>query len=152
MIAKVRLFILLGCLGVLLGSCTQTAEPPVEDQIWSTSLSQAIKRSANESKPILIDFGADWCKPCKRMHAEVFVDKAIEKRLREQFVPVLVDATDMTPEISKLVRKYRVSTLPTVVFLNAKGQFLSDQSLVGFANIQELDARLSQVIKLTAQP
>ena len=152
MIKKFRLLSLLVCLGFVSGSCTEDSAPPVSDQVWSTSISKSIKRAAAESKPVLIDFGADWCKPCKRMHTEVFVDKAIEKRLRTQFVPVMVDATDMTPQISKLVRKYRVSTLPTIVFLNSKGQFLSDQSLVGFATIQELDTRLSQVTKLTAQP
>ena len=152
MIKKFRWLSLLICLGFVSGSCTEHSAPPATDEVWSTSISKSIKRAAAESKPVLIDFGADWCKPCKRMHSEVFVDKAIEKRLRTQFIPVLVDATDMTPQISKLVRKYRVSTLPTIVFLNSKGQFLSDQSLVGFTTIQELDARLSRVTKLTAQP
>ena len=152
MIAQIRLFSLCICFGVVSLSCTQEPKPALEDKVWLTSIVKATERASKESKPVLIDFGADWCKPCKRMHAEVFVDAGIEKRLRTQFVPVLVDATDMTPQISKLVRKYRVSTLPTIVFLDAQGKFLSDQSLVGFADIQELDTRLSQVVKLSAQP
>ena len=86
------------------------------------------------------------------MHDEVFVDASIDKRLHTEFVPVLVDATEMTPDISALIKKYRVSTLPTVVFLNSKGQLLNDQSLVGFTNVEALDAQLSQVIQLTSRP
>ena len=86
------------------------------------------------------------------MHEEVFVEPTIEKRLRTEFVPVLIDATEMTPPIYTLVKKYRVGTLPTIVFLDSQGKFLSEQSLVGFTKLEKLNERLSEVTKLTAQP
>lgn len=133
----------------LLLSCSKTNEGS-KSGIWESSLKQALIRSASQSKPVVIDFGAQWCKPCKRMHAEVFVEAGIEKRLRTQFVPVMVDATEMTPSVSKLLRAYQVNTLPTLVFLKPNGDFIPAKSLVGFNDVKELDARLSEVRTLVS--
>ena len=142
------------CLGltVILGLGCQDKPDSPSGPLWSTNLEKAIERAGNESKPVLIDFGADWCKPCKRMHTEVFVEPSVHKRLKTQFVTVLIDATEITPSVSQLLQKYRVGTLPTIVFLNARGEFLKDQSLVGFTNVDELNTRLSKVEKLVSQP
>ena len=151
MIGQIRLSTLPLVVSLLLVGCQKTSEP-IEETLWSSNVDQALERAALESKPVLIDFGADWCKPCKRMHAEVFVDPAVEKRLRTEFIPVLIDATEMTPPIYKLVKEYRVGTLPTIVFLDSQGKFLSEQSLVGFTNLEKLHERFSEVTKLTAKP
>ena len=159
----IRLLILSLCLGAaLMSGCQKNPEPvetkvepnpgTSEPELWWNNLDDALERASRESKPVLIDFVADCCKPCKRMHAEVFPVDIIEKRLRSDFVPVLIDATDVTPQISKLLRAYRVGTLPTIVFLNAKGKFLTDQSLVGFTEVDKLEERLAQVVKLTSAP
>ena len=138
--------------GLMLALGCQDKPDSISEPLWSTSLEKAIERARSESKPVLIDFGADWCKPCKRMHAEVFVEPSVQRRLQNQFVTVLIDATEITPGVSKLLRKYRVGTLPTIVFLNARGEFLKDQSLVGFTDVEELKTRLSQVEELVSQP
>ena len=148
--AKGRLSILLLLFMLPNLGCQKVAEP-VEAKLWSSNVDQALKRAVQESKPVLIDFGADWCKPCKRMHAEVFVDPTIDKRLRTEFIPVMIDATEMTPPIYKLVKEYRVGTLPTIIFLDPQGKFLSDQSLVGFTNLEKLHERFSEVTKLVAK-
>lgn len=128
-------------------ACTQS-DTPVSKSIWETNLKSALLRAQNESKPVLIDFGADWCKPCKRMHQEVFVDPKIQKHLMDSFVPLLIDVTDMTPSLSRLLQSYRVGTLPSVVFLRPNGNFLEGQTLVGFSAVQRLDERLLAVLKV----
>lgn len=132
-------------------ACTKSDEPSPKG-IWETSLKVALQRAQSESKPVLIDFVADWCKPCKRMHEEVFVVPKIQKHLKDNFIPVLIDATDMTPALSKLLGSYRVNTLPSVVFLRPNGDFLEGQNLVGFSAVERLDERLHGVLKLLSGP
>jgi thiol:disulfide interchange protein len=136
---------LVGCAA----ACTKS-DAPVSNGIWETSLKSALLRAQNESKPVLIDFGADWCRPCKRMHQEVFVDPKIQIHLVDNFVPVLIDATDMTPALSKLLQSYRVVTLPSVVFLRPNGDFLESQTLVGYSAVEALDERLLVVLKVAS--
>jgi thiol:disulfide interchange protein DsbD len=136
---------LVGCAA----ACTKS-DAPVSKGIWETSLKSALLRAQNESKPVLIDFGADWCRPCKRMHQEVFVDPKIQIHLVDNFVPVLIDATDMTHALSKLLQSYRVVTLPSVVFLRPNGDFLESQTLVGYSAVEALDERLLVVLKVVS--
>ena len=147
MLAKnlLLVFFLVGCAA----ACTKS-DAPVSKGIWETSLKSALLRAQNESKPVLIDFGADWCRPCKRMHQEVFVDPKIQIHLVDNFVPVLIDATDMTPALSKLLQSYRVGTLPSVVFLRPNGDFLESQTLVGYSAVEALDERLLVVLKVVS--
>lgn len=147
MLAKnlLLVFFLVGCAA----ACTKS-DAPVSKGIWETSLKSALLRAQNESKPVLIDFGADWCRPCKRMHQEVFVDPKIQIHLVDNFVPVLIDATDMTPALSKLLQGYRVATLPSVVFLRPNGDFLESQTLVGYSAVEALDERLLVVLKVVS--
>ena len=127
-------------------ACTKT-EPATSQGVWKTSLKGALKLAEDKSKPVLIDFGADWCKPCKRMHQEVFVDPRIQEHLRESFVPVLIDATEITPEVSRLLQSYQVATLPSLVFLSPAGDFLEGQTLVGFSDVDRLEERIKRVLK-----
>ena len=136
------LILIVGCVA----SCSKS-DVPVSKGIWEPSLKSALLRARHESKPILIDFGADWCKPCKRMHQEVFVDSKIQKHLVNNFIPVLIDATDMTPALAKLLQNYQVNSLPSVVFLRPDGDFLAGQTLVGFSGVETLNERIYAVLK-----
>jgi thiol:disulfide interchange protein len=84
------------------------------------------------------------------MHQEVFVDPKIQIHLVDNFVPVLIDATDMTHALSKLLQSYRVVTLPSVVFLRPNGDFLESQTLVGYSAVEALDERLLVVLKVSS--
>ena len=86
---------------------------------WQGTLAAAMKIAAREKKPILIDFWAEWCGPCKQMLATTYKDKAVVARSK-QFVPVLINADEQP----KLLEKFGISAIPTVVFLDAKGKVL----------------------------
>ena len=92
-----------------------TAEPKAIK--FGTSLPDALKLAAKTHKPILIDFGAEWCGPCKKMLKETYTDPSIVSRA-EGFIPVYVDI-DKQPKIAE---KYNIPAVPTVIFLNSKGK------------------------------
>ena len=65
---------------------------------------------ANSSVPVMVDFYADWCGPCKMM-APVFADLA--KRQRGQALVAKVD-TDRNPEVAT---RFAIRSIPTITLM-----------------------------------
>jgi thioredoxin 1 len=90
----------------------------------------------NSNKPVLVDFFADWCEPCKQMTP---VLKEIKSELREN-VKIIKVNVDKNPNIAT---KYQIRSIPTViVFKNGEMQWKG----VGLQHALELKAVLRQHI------
>ena len=72
-------------------------------------------------KPAIIDFYADWCPPCRRMDRITFSDKRVIEELG-RFVAIKVDLTRTTSEGNTAARKYRVTHIPTYIFIDTQGR------------------------------
>ena len=78
----------------------------------------------NAGQPVLIDFYADWCMPCK-MFGPVFEATAEEFEGKVKFVKVNIDES---PEIAQ---KYFVMSIPTLKLVDGeelKGNFVGAMS------------------------
>jgi thioredoxin-like negative regulator of GroEL len=85
---------------------------------WKAALGEARAASIEAKKPLLIDFGAEWCGFCKKLDRETFADERVIRAVTEGFLAVKVD-TDREPEAAKA---HRVQALPTVVVLSPAGK------------------------------
>ena len=86
--------------------------------------------------PVLIDFFADWCMPCK-MFGPIFESAAEEFEGKIKFVKVNID---QSPE---LAQKYLVMSIPTLKLV--RGDELIE-SFVGAMSAEELEEWLSECL------
>jgi thiol:disulfide interchange protein DsbD len=90
---------------------------------WMKSEALALAESKADGKPILIDFMADYCLPCKELEAMVFSHPSVASEL-EKFTLLKVDVSkaDEDEALSALMTKYGVQTLPALRFVTPKGK------------------------------
>jgi len=90
------------------------------------SYHSALVTGKSESKPILMHFAPDWNEGSQRMQRETYSDYEIAGYLKANFATGWVD----TEQQAGLAKKYNISSLPTVWFVDAEGKNLT--SVNGF--------------------
>ena len=100
---------------------------------WQPYSDQLLTESKNLKKPVIIDFSADWCSPCRELDAMTFHHQDVVKQADRHFTLIKVDVTQGgNPIHERLLKQYNIKGVPTVVFLNAQGQERFDLRLVDF--------------------
>ena len=99
---------------------------------WEPYSDEAFVAAVEAGRPVIIDFTADWCLPCKELdhmtftHPEVIAASA-------RFVRLRADITGVgTPAVQSLLKKHDVLGAPTIAFFGADGQERKDLRLTGF--------------------
>ncbi|MFN7987234.1 MAG: cytochrome c biogenesis protein CcdA [Thermoanaerobaculia bacterium] len=82
----------------------------------------ALAEAAAAGKPVVIDFFADWCLPCKELEKFTFTDAGVRKAL-DGWVLLKADLTKTaSPEVAALRTKWNIQGVPTMVFLGPDGK------------------------------
>ena len=82
------------------------------------ALVTALPSSAAASEPVLLDFHADWCGPCRQMRP------AVEQLSRKGY-PIKSIDIDRAPELKE---KYGVDAVPTFIVVDSQGRELGRTS------------------------
>lgn len=89
---------------------------------WQAKEVPATELARKEKKPMLIDFGAEWCTACKELDERTWPSPSVRAEAA-RFVAVKIDATDEDdPETKRLTKKFGVVGLPTVIVLDSEGK------------------------------
>jgi thiol:disulfide interchange protein DsbD len=104
---------------------------------WLTYSEQYLSKANEEGKPIMIDFYADWCIPCKELDKFTFTDPQLIKLSRE-FIMLKADLTKSeNEEVKQLKEKYNIKGVPTIVFLSSEQHEVQGTRVVGFMNAEK---------------
>lgn len=102
---------------------------------WNKFDLSIYENTVNEGDPIIIDFYADWCIPCKELDKQTFSDKRVIE-LSKKFVMIKADMTKtLSEETVKIANKFNIVGMPTVLIIDSKGNEL--ERLTGFVNADE---------------
>jgi thioredoxin 1 len=90
-------------------------------------------------KPVLVDFWADWCMPCKMMAP--ILDQ-LSEALGERLAIVKVDTEE--PENLALAQQYRIMSIPNMK-LFSKGNVVAE--FIGLRSKEQLKRELENYLK-----
>jgi thiol:disulfide interchange protein len=102
--------------------------------------SEALETAKRENKPLVLDFMASWCAPCKRIVNETFVEQNVAGLLAD-CVLLKID-TDEYPEIAQ---HFKVSGLPDIRLLTPDGREI--KKLNGFQTAESFSVELEELLK-----
>src|SRR5690606_26561209 len=88
-------------------------------------------RLAKTTRPVMLDFYADWCVSCIEMENFTFSDPAVAQRMA-QFELLQVDVTANTPDVLALLKHFRLFGPPGILFFDSKGKQLEQLRVIGF--------------------
>jgi thiol-disulfide isomerase/thioredoxin len=86
---------------------------------WEKSYADAVKKAKAGSRPVMIDFWADWCSWCHELDRTTYLDSRVLD-LATGVVPVKVD-TEGSLRDRAIAERYDVVELPTILFVTPAG-------------------------------
>lgn len=109
--------------GVVYGISPPAPVSPDKLPQWRASYEAALAESKETGKPVLIDFTASWCPPCRVMEADVWPDEEVRAAIAEHVVPLQLDVDD--PASAAAANHYGIMYIPTIVLVDAEGTELA---------------------------
>lgn len=121
--------------GLVLFALSASAEESID---WLTHPSAGMERARADEKPVLVDFWAVWCQPCKLMDETTYRDPDVIE-LARTFVPLKIDIDAQ----ASFVERYDADVFPTVLFLDHHGREIG--RIEGLATAKDLAERLEAI-------
>ena len=134
-------------LGFLSGGATAVSPAPTFERVASVDrLDARLAEAKAASKPVMLDFYADWCVSCKEMERFTFADPQVAARMK-QMVLLKADVTANTAADATLLKRFGLFGPPGIIFFDAGGRELVDLRVVGFQPAETFLPTLERVLR-----
>ena len=115
---------------------------------WHSYSDEILLEAARLRKPVVIDFYAEWCAPCRELGNATFRHPEVVKQSEKDLIMVKVDLTRRTDGAHKgLLQRFEIKGVPTVVFLDRDGRERQDLRLVDFLPADQFILRMTEAMK-----
>ncbi|MGA2224895.1 MAG: cytochrome c biogenesis protein CcdA [Syntrophobacteraceae bacterium] len=118
---------------------------PSEGVKWIPFSEGVLAEAKASGRPVLLDFYADWCSPCRRLDKFAFHDRSVIGAAKD-FVMIRVDFTKSGDHAKEsLAHQYGVSGVPTVIFLKPGGEERVDLRVMDILEPDQFLARMNEL-------
>lgn len=118
-----------------------------ETILWQPYSEEFLTEAHQAGKPVIIDFSADWCLPCKELDKRTFSDPEVIT-LSQSFVRLKADLTKSEDSSVKNLReKFGIGGVPTIVFIDSQGAEAKESRVTGFTGAKEFLERMKKVVQ-----
>ncbi|NPA68180.1 MAG: thioredoxin [Chlorobi bacterium] len=107
-----------------------------KENVWNYEKNKEWKYEGN--KPVIIDFYADWCRPCKMIAPHL---KAIQAEYGNKLQVYKIN-TDKNPQLANL---FGIRSIPTVLFVPADGNY---KQVVGYRSKEQFEEIVGNILKV----
>lgn len=130
-----------------LGQRGQMAGPQLQFQTVRSigELNAAVRAS---TKPVMLDFYADWCVACKELEKFTFTDDAVRQRLVGMTL-LRADVTDNNEHDRALLKRYTLFGPPALIFFAPGGNELPGSRVIGYQDASRFGGHLDRVVAST---
>ena len=112
---------------------------------WTPFDETMLNEARDSGKPVIIDFFADWCAACLELEHETFTDPRVQ-HLSNRFLLLKVDATQESKDLDRLIERFQVVGLPTLIFYDERGHIRDDLTLTGFESADQFLDRMNSLL------
>jgi thioredoxin len=100
-----------------------------KQKVWNFDKDKSFTRLGN--LPIILDFHATWCKPCKMLAPHL---QAIQNKYKGKLIVYKIDV-DKEPQ---LAQRFNVEAMPTVVYIGSKSSFKSELGYMEYDALEKI--------------
>ncbi|HMC66415.1 MAG TPA: DUF255 domain-containing protein [Gemmataceae bacterium] len=113
---------------------------------WRYEYNSARREAVQKNRPLILDFGTEYCHWCRRLDLTTFRDPAIVRVINEQFIALKIDAEKEV----QLAGALRIQNYPTLVLAAPDGKILS--TFEGYLDAVRLHDYLQRALVAVSNP
>ncbi|WP_210395286.1 protein-disulfide reductase DsbD [Motiliproteus sediminis] len=107
-------------------------------------LQPLLEQARTDSRPVMLDFYADWCVSCKELEAFTFADADVQKQL-QRFELVRVDVTAHDDAAKALYKRFNIIGPPALIFFDSAGEELLSKMVIGVPGTRQFAGHLAEI-------